>query len=1057
MNSLRWVLALAAIVVGILGAIVLYVLIRDPSGARQQAQRHGPESTQRESTAPFPSANRSERRACMTLRVLLADGRPASGARVTLGGRCIEHASADAEGCVLVRDLPDGSYDLIARRGSQSGALHFEHTVRSDLGTLRLSAAVSIGGRVTNGHGEPIAGARIEALNAPPRTAFDVVRLFRSVSEPDAVVARARSGKDGRYSLRVPKIRGLALRAAAPGYVQTSTSRRVFGNSTGSLDFQLHAGVPVSGVVVDERGDAVANARVLLVDPRKLWASEERRAETLTDAQGRFEFTTSPGDRRTLSVRVRGYAPASESELAPPATDLCIELERGISVRLRAVDAARPDVPVPDVAVAIWLDEGFAFARTDSRGEAHLAHVVLPESSWIFDKALLLWGGGFMPLEFDIEELEAQDGVLDAGDIALRRGGVLRGRVVDAPSGKPIAGAYVRALGGIEQILAVFASVGTRTGRDGSYELRGVPLGAHEVFVLHPDYMPSIPIRKLETMFDDKPGISLFKGGESEARRDVRLEPAATIRGVVRAPDGSPVAGAWVRIKGASDEDSLLLGEFHRAAVSETNGRFLLRGIGPAESVRVLAKHADHRASAPKAARAGEDITLTLVDAPRLEGLVVDAEGVAVTGVQIRTRRGTDENYGQTVAVTGDRGRFSLRGLEPGRLQLRFEHPGFAPMERSVEFVLNGPRCDVGPTRLHRRASVAGVVVDQHGQPMAGVIVRAAAADKSRHAGMDDEEALRTGAGVIEREAPADAEGRFRIAGLRKGHYRLKAVRDGFSSSRPIVATGITNARIRLLPVARLEGRVTGLGRPVAGASVKATIHTDGGKRIDIDSGRTNDEGVFALASLPPAQPFQLTIRHGDFLTLNHRGVRATRGVQEFVLDPGIRIAGTVTNAAGAPLRGVKVRVKSRAGTRRLSTDARGRFAAGGLPEGRLVVRVEQWDTKYLRTDAMVVEPGDENIRIVTEVGKSIAGVVRDVAGKPVTEFTIVILDAAGSRVRYHGLSGQSDGKFEIKGLRDGRYTVRVLRKTDSGPNKLLAEADAVAAGTRNLQFQVAR
>src|SRR5688572_20823439 len=145
----------------------------------------------------------------------------------------------------------------------------------------------------------------------------------------------------------------------------------------------------------------------------------------------------------------------------------------------------------------------------------------------------------------------------DTGD-----GAVLRGRVVDARTGKPVAGASVRAqyvtgvenpprcpIGDCEFIadrnagrISVYR---VTTAADGSFDVRGVKPGDYEVAAVAPGYMQ----RYFGQTSDDMPEVPVHvSAGQSATAIEIRLEPAASVSGRIFSDSGDGLAGVEVEL-----------------------------------------------------------------------------------------------------------------------------------------------------------------------------------------------------------------------------------------------------------------------------------------------------------------------------------------------------------------------------------------------------------------------------------------------------------------------------------------------------------------------------
>ena len=128
-------------------------------------------------------------------------------------------------------------------------------------------------------------------------------------------------------------------------------------------------------------------------------------------------------------------------------------------------------------------------------------------------------------------------------------------------------------------------------------------------------------------------------------------------------------------------------------------------------------------------------------------------------------------------AVTTDNGgRFSIRGLAPGRYTLRAIKMAFLDAAYgartpagtgSALAIADGERAEV-TIRMARGAAIAGTILDASGRPMPGVTVRAL---RFSYGAIDGEPALSPGG----RSATTDDRGTYRLWGLAPGRYLVQA------------------------------------------------------------------------------------------------------------------------------------------------------------------------------------------------------------------------------------------------------------------------------------------
>jgi len=186
-------------------------------------------------------------------------------------------------------------------------------------------------------------------------------------------------------------------------------------------------------------------------------------------------------------------------------------------------------------------------------------------------------------------------------------------------------------------------------------------------------------------------------------------------------------------------------------------------------------------------------------------------------------------------------------------------------------------------------------------------------------------------------------------------------------------------------------------------------------------------------------------VRHDAFVTGWFEGVVPDGTERTFALRRGVRVAGTVVGADGAPVAFATVSVFADGRLdRHVRTDAAGAWSAGGLVPGALEVRADTRHLGFVRGDRVAVVAGDERVRLRLAKGAAIAGRVEGAGG-----------DGASVRVEAVDQDGDVAGaavaaapayRFRIRALPPGRYAVRAKRD-----GHVVGAVDDVAAGTEEV------
>ena len=274
---------------------------------------------------------------------------------------------------------------------------------------------------------------------------------------------------------------------------------------------------------------------------------------------------------------------------------------------------------------------------------------------------------------------------------------VLSGRVLEADTGAPIAGAQVVAFPS-EPRHSMQAPPTATTDANGRYQFDTLSSGRYHITVHKPGFAPL-----------DRPQLEVeVKEGARHADVDVRLQKGAVITGRVLDESGEPVVSANVMILRrprhaavAARGDRLIPG----GPSAQTNdlGEFRLFGLAPGDYyVGVVADSpfrvapaqrdtasqltyfpgtADRAAAQPITVAAGQtvgDIIIRMVTAPvfRVEGVAVDEEGRPVSNAVVRLDTGeVDERVmfmmsHQQQARTDAAGRFAVPNVTSGTYTL---------------------------------------------------------------------------------------------------------------------------------------------------------------------------------------------------------------------------------------------------------------------------------------------------------------------------------------------------------------------------------------------------
>jgi protocatechuate 3,4-dioxygenase beta subunit len=461
---------------------------------------------------------------------------------------------------------------------------------------------------------------------------------------------------------------------------------------------------------------------------------------------------------------------------------------------------------------------------------------------------------------------------------------------------------------------------------------------------------------------------------------------------------------------------------------------------------------------------------------PRITGRLVDAEGLPRVGVELTVStwnlRGMIQVVDDTPGAETDRldletdadGRFSfvLEGARSGNFSLKADELVFA--ERA-SFEGNGADQDLGDLVVVGAATVAGVVQDENGSPVAGVRVSA--------------ELGPMGFGSTSTMESRD-DGTFLLGKLRPGTWTLRAASGqflpGVAEQKVEADQHITGVLITLAPGAAVTGRVVddrGVG--VAGMKVVSQRKERSGEMeivrfSDEESVTTDANGAFRLAGLDGERA---TLKaYGDGHSTAVQTVdTGTSGVELQVMRMG-SVAGVLVTAAGEPIAGSRVRAyvdEQRSQTAALvegladleiqrnddargKTDEQGRFVLANVEPGN--VRIEAKGRGHLPAErrGLQVRPAQrlEGVRLVADAGAVARIEVVDQEGNPIRGAQVDVTRAPKRQMPGMRIETRTEGNGPGDFLLADRRRLGSARTDEHGVATIagLPAADAVVAAT---------
>jgi len=525
------------------------------------------------------------------------------------------------------------------------------------------------------------------------------------------------------------------------------------------------------------------------------------------------------------------------------------------------------------------------------------------------------------------------------------------------------------------------------------------------------------------------------------------VTPGVVLAGRVVAAESAGLAGLRVSVQRTTPPE-------HPSSTStDSSGRFRLRALEPGVW-RVAVReegflHAELEVSVPDPGDRREDLLLVLARGGALAGRLLWIDGTPIEGhVQVHGEDAPDVHH----VRSDEDGRFELTGLAAQRYRVRATasrreavelEAGVEPLKRTTELLTQLEGVAVGSRELELRFQL-GFLLDGRIVDAAGVPVERG----SLHV-------VPVPAGSIEPGLPfsllrvRDALGRFQLAGLAPGTWRLQASAPEFVDSLPVEVEVPTSGPVELAlrRGGRLAGRVVdATGAPVGGAELEFAPQS-----TPASEWTTSDPaGNFVFEPLAPSFGW-LRARAQGHASSDRIAIEVGREFTDEVvlhLAPAGRIEGRTVDLAGQPLPGEYVTLKGlrHDDEQHVVSAEGGHFEFVDLRPGEYVLSA-QLANAPARTRVEVVGAATAQALLAPEAAAlRVSGVVR-FDGAPV----------AKARVRCGDGESRTDanGAFTLVLPGPGEHTLTVSHDDGNGELVLQWPVEAAEGTARHLELSL--
>ncbi len=484
----------------------------------------------------------------------------------------------------------------------------------NDLGEFRLPDTGAISGRVLDEEGNSIAGAEVRLKD----------------SSPGGYGVGTTSGVDGTFRLGHVPAGTHAVESLHDAYLTDSIENIVVENGrvTEGVEFHMKDAPILAGIVVDEEGHPVENARV--------WGwptASGQGAGANTGKDGRFLVLLPQEDPYTLEVSLQGYEDFNEGHWSaghpPGSTDICIVL-KALPVTTFTVVDAESGTPIEDFGLQFEVAEqpGHVEATNSNHPDLQIYHFPGGTVEWWAKPGLhdyLVQAIDYAPQRGPV--------VHDAPDrprqmIRLVRGSRAIGGVTAA--GVPQSGLTVHLDRVRDTGLDDF--VGRRrttlTDDNGCFEFTDLAAGLYDVLVSGGGVAP-LNQRGIRVRIAETTDVGILE-----------VLPAAAIDGVVRVADGLSPAGLMVYLGRPFDDVFCVTDEVGRFGFADLPGGRHLLTVEEKDGVVVDGEPFPVDLVEGEATHVALDVSNRLPRAAVTCPLIVRVEvnGLAVAGLQVLAR-----------------------------------------------------------------------------------------------------------------------------------------------------------------------------------------------------------------------------------------------------------------------------------------------------------------------------------------------------------------------------------------------------------------------------------
>jgi 5-hydroxyisourate hydrolase-like protein (transthyretin family) len=633
-----------------------------------------------------------------------------------------------------------------------------------------LKRGGSIAGRVTNSDRVPISQAQL-VLN------HDEFAGDRYSGNPEAW-----TNSDGWYKFYHIAEGLVIVKVAADGYVAQQQSLELADEEDRSdVHFTLSRGYQISGMVIDDKGSALENARVQASPQGDATGSGAATTDptgyyAITDI-GEGEFTVTATARKKTASGTQSYR-LHKKDVQSGRTDVDFVFPINGAISGNVLDSS---TLLPVSRFVMSADATF------DEGDGATGHFAIRNKSFLGDKGEFLLSDlpdGVYRLEITADAYAKKrvehipvvsPSTTQAGTIMLDPGGSIQARIVSSATDLPISGAQGKLDKGWKNTAT--------SANDGMLRFASLAPDTYVLTLRHSHYLTTY-IRNIRVAKDEPTVLG-----------DILMDPGGIVEGTVVDGEQKPLAGVTV---------STNAGEEKKRSTTDAGGYYMIDGIPPGYATLTAETTVrDQNVYAVEQAYvlADESITVNFViDASRTLRGRMFSYSLGLQDFRLQVCLIDDNNFindaHRISATVAQDGQFIVENLVPGRYYLVAQAkvitppPGIPKRIISTTEYVNLAASTVQKDIEFLDGEFSGTVVESKSQlPVVGATITLASTTPPY---TDSSEIL----AALEWSAASNKDGKFLIYGLPDGTYDLYASGPGYPPKRYDTLTFGRNQKI---------------------------------------------------------------------------------------------------------------------------------------------------------------------------------------------------------------------------------------------------------------------